>query len=173
LLRSIAEQKLLGFPTNLRVVMIDQHPESLLEEMDGATVLQTLLDADTQFTTLCDDIHELETALCDDNPQVGILKAKEIGLRQVKAALVSAQRIADYRSGARGMVARSKLLEAEQEYDKLSHEVQSLHLSDDANNDVEGDSEINPNDMLQAMYEEMNLVRLYLPREIGKLGLIE
>ncbi|KNE67275.1 hypothetical protein AMAG_12341 [Allomyces macrogynus ATCC 38327] len=142
LMRAIATRTLVGFPTNLAVVMIDQHPDRAMVESDQ-TPLQYLLDADTHYATLCADVDALEAAV-QDGTEAEVVRA--IQMRRARKALTEAQRIADHRSGARGLAARNDLLAAEADVDALAQDVDEVAVDD-----------MDAHRLLEELYEEINL----------------
>ncbi|ORZ36039.1 P-loop containing nucleoside triphosphate hydrolase protein [Catenaria anguillulae PL171] len=118
LLKSIASKLMIGFPANRHVVMIDQHAADTVDSTQSA--LGALLASDLRYNTLKSDIADLERALHDANVDVEATKVVySIKLRDAQERLREAQKIATFRSGARGKVAREDLLVAESELEVL------------------------------------------------------
>ncbi|PVU85650.1 hypothetical protein BB560_006955 [Smittium megazygosporum] len=107
LLTSIANKSLLGFPENIRVQYVEQ-----LEVLDSTqTVLQAVMDSDAERSKLISIIKDLEYAV--HNPE-HIKDAVEKYL-QIEAddEILEAQKIANFRTGRRGIDARIVALNKE------------------------------------------------------------
>ncbi|KAI9151058.1 hypothetical protein H9P43_009673 [Blastocladiella emersonii ATCC 22665] len=152
LLRSIASLRMTGFPANVRVVMVDQHAADSVGT-DG-TPYSVLLAADTVYNQLKADVTALEHALLDDGtPAAAVAAAYAIWVRRATERLVEARRIADHRSGARGAVARTDLIAAENQLDALVDAVASLDPS--AAGDVKLPTVADAHQLLEECYEHL------------------
>ncbi|KAI9145900.1 P-loop containing nucleoside triphosphate hydrolase protein [Paraphysoderma sedebokerense] len=111
LLRTIAKGDLIGFPKNIRVLYLDQQLNEEGEE--DASVLQTLLDSDDEYLTLCERVEALEGAL--DNPGKLNKVLHEILATEAVLTAQESNYTATHRSGKRGHDARKIALQKEKE----------------------------------------------------------
>ncbi|KAJ3154548.1 hypothetical protein HDU86_004677 [Geranomyces michiganensis] len=109
LLMTLGKKQITGFPENINILYVEQ-----LEGADmGQTVIQTVLDADTEAAKLRTNVKVLQDAL-ESASAVGVAQAlREVRMRELRAEEAKASKIAAERSGARGLDARKQLKKAE------------------------------------------------------------
>ncbi|KAI9223154.1 P-loop containing nucleoside triphosphate hydrolase protein [Blastocladiella britannica] len=127
LLRAIATYRMIGFPTNLSVVMVDQHAADTVNA--AASPLDTLLASDTRYNRLRADVADLERGVIEDGSSAAAKAAlRTVKVRAAKDHLAATLRIATHRSGARGAAARADLIAAERALEELENGVAGLTI---------------------------------------------
>ncbi|KNC53082.1 uncharacterized protein AMSG_09384 [Thecamonas trahens ATCC 50062] len=111
LLRHIANGTLIGFPVNVRALYVEQEIVGSADE----TPLESVLAADTARLALLAEEVRLEAAVADPEVRSHVVALAVLADR-AKAVEREARLVASKRSGARGKVARRRLLDAEAAY---------------------------------------------------------
>ncbi|KAI0827115.1 ribosomal L18ae/LX protein domain-containing protein [Trametes gibbosa] len=109
LLKVLGYKLLAGFPSNVRVLYVEQ-----LEGADMArTVVNVVMDADRAAARARKELKLVQGALEGDDPAAVAKIMREMKMERLKDELEAADKIALERSGARGADARKKLIEQE------------------------------------------------------------
>ncbi|PVU93104.1 hypothetical protein BB561_003464 [Smittium simulii] len=107
LLSCVANKTLLGFPENIRVQLIEQ-----LEVLDSKqTVLEAVLNSDEHHTKIKNFIKGFESALELKGDLVPFID--EFLTQEAQEKILQAQKLANFRTGKRGLNARKAALEKE------------------------------------------------------------
>jgi ATPase subunit of ABC transporter with duplicated ATPase domains len=133
LFKSIGQGLLTGFPTNIRVMFVEQFQGS-----DDFIVLNLVLEADKKTMTAYREFQKLTSSL--EKSTLEIVKCiRQVRLERLKLELFLCDQIATKRSGARGSTARTELLilevKVQEAFELLGMEVGELEL-ENANNDA-------------------------------------
>ncbi|KAJ3035967.1 hypothetical protein HDV00_003261 [Rhizophlyctis rosea] len=143
LLRAIGHGMLIGFPTNIRVLYVEQ-----LEDVDpNLTVVDTVLGADRNKVKTEEEVAVLENSLATGDELKVARAVREIQLVRLLAARERAHQIAVKRSGARGSEARKRLLAAEKDLADFQEKCTSEPTKDELSQSI-----ITANDMLQELH---------------------
>ncbi|KAI0360502.1 hypothetical protein OH77DRAFT_1393750 [Trametes cingulata] len=109
LLKVIGYKLLSGFPSNVRVLYVEQ-----LEGTDMARpVVRVVMDADRKAARARKELKLVQKALEGDDPEEVARVMREVKLERLKDELAAADKTALERSGARGADARKRLIEQE------------------------------------------------------------
>ncbi|KAI0371233.1 hypothetical protein BV20DRAFT_1120652 [Pilatotrama ljubarskyi] len=109
LLKAIGYKLLSGFPSNVRVLYVEQ-----LEGTDMARpVVRVVMDADRKAAQARKELKLVQKALEADNPEEVARVMREVRLERFRDELAAADKTALERSGARGADARKRLIEQE------------------------------------------------------------
>lgn len=109
LLKCIGHDQLAGFPSNVRVLYVEQ-----LEGADMARpVVRVVMDADRRAARVRRELKVLQGALEAEDPEGVARTMRGIRLERTKEDLAVADKIAKERSGARGAEARKELIKQE------------------------------------------------------------
>lgn len=109
LLRVLGHKLLAGFPSNVRVLFVEQ-----LEGTDMARpVVRVVMDADRAAARARRELKLVQGALEGDDPTEVARVMRDVKMDRLKDELEAADKIATERSGARGADARKKLIEQE------------------------------------------------------------
>ncbi|KAK5273733.1 hypothetical protein LTR96_000333 [Exophiala xenobiotica] len=121
LLRALAERRVPGVPSNLRLLLLGQtrvSSDALTESSESQDLSQTVLDhvtkSDKRRESALRDANRLSAALEEKIETKKLVKTVQtLQLEQAKRELAEAQLLATRRSGARGLKARQALIEEE------------------------------------------------------------
>ncbi|KAI9065613.1 hypothetical protein FKP32DRAFT_1647259 [Trametes sanguinea] len=109
LLKAIGYNLLAGFPSNVRVLYVEQ-----LEGADmSRPVVQVVMDADRKAARARSELKVLQGAMEADDPAEVARVLRAVKKERLQEELEAAEKIALERSGARGADARKKLVEQE------------------------------------------------------------
>ncbi|BDA48302.1 probable ATP-binding cassette sub-family F member 3 [Coccomyxa sp. Obi] len=109
LLKAIGQGLVVGFPTNLRALCVDQ-----LEVAEGcSSVLEVVMNADKEVLTWRRQAQLLQDALQAEEPEQAVAAVRAVKVAEARAEVESARLINDLRSGTRGNDARQRLLDLE------------------------------------------------------------
>ncbi|KAJ3404730.1 hypothetical protein HDV05_006927, partial [Chytridiales sp. JEL 0842] len=115
LLKALAYNLLPGFPSNLKVLFVEQ-----LDDCDlKSRVLDLVIDANYKIARCRDNLAKLQKALEDRQPMAAAKAFRVYEMEQMVLKLDEARKIAIKRSGARGAAARIVLNEVEDEMEAL------------------------------------------------------
>ncbi|TBU61114.1 P-loop containing nucleoside triphosphate hydrolase protein [Dichomitus squalens] len=115
LLKCIGYNQLAGFPSNVRVLYVEQ-----LEGADmGKSVVRYVMDADRKAARMRSEHRLLQGALEAGDPEEIARAMREIRLERAKDHLEAADKTALERSGARGKEARTELLKQEKRVEDM------------------------------------------------------
>ncbi|OBZ77319.1 Protein GCN20 [Grifola frondosa] len=118
LLKCIGYKQLAGFPSNIRVLYVEQ-----LEGQDmSRPVVQVVMDADLKMSRLRKELHVVQSALEADNPAIVAQAMRQIRLERLLEEKAAADKIALERSGSRGAEARKWLVKQEKLVEKTDTE---------------------------------------------------
>ncbi|KAJ3081186.1 hypothetical protein HK100_009939, partial [Physocladia obscura] len=120
LLNCIASGSLIGIPTNLKILCVEQ-----LEDVEtDCRVLDVVMDADLRISRLKQDLDELHKAQQSQSTLALAETVRKFNLSALNAEIQSTLKLATKRSGTRGHEARKKLhlLETRQK------EMSTMHL---------------------------------------------
>ncbi|KXS10051.1 hypothetical protein M427DRAFT_62992 [Gonapodya prolifera JEL478] len=138
LLRVIGNGNLVGWPSNISVLYVEQE----LVGSSGKTPLESLLDADGERLEAEREVAELESAMDEDHntdrkppgnrkaPAISIA-LRRVLLRRANRITENARLIATKRSGDRGKAARRELVEAEKEEEERRSELARVEAGGD------------------------------------------
>ncbi|KAG9284858.1 hypothetical protein G9A89_003781 [Geosiphon pyriformis] len=126
LLKCIAEDALIGFPKNVRVLYIEQL-ESLNEQ---DTVVNIVLRANKERTRLLHEKQLLSSAIENDGTEEKISRiVRQVQLERLERELENARQIAIKRSGRRGVEARQELIQTEARVEAAKRVLEESHLN--------------------------------------------
>lgn len=109
LLKAIGHNQLAGFPSNVRVLYVEQ-----LEGADmSRSVVSVVMDADHKAARMRRELKMLQTAMEAEDPEDVARAMRTIRLARFKEDEGAAAKIALERTGARGKAAREELLKQE------------------------------------------------------------
>lgn len=115
LLKCIGYNLLAGFPSNVRVLYVEQ-----LEGADmSKSVVRFVMDADYKAARMCRELKALQGALEGEDPEEVARAMRGIRLERAKEDLGAADKVALERSGARGKEARNELLKQEKRVEDM------------------------------------------------------
>ncbi|CAL8465918.1 g5454 [Coccomyxa elongata] len=109
LLKAIGQGLVVGFPTNLRALYVDQ----LEVAEECSSVLEVVMNADKEVLTWRRQAQLLQDALQAEEPEKAVEAVKAVKMAEARAEVNSARLINDLRSGSRGNDARQRLLDLE------------------------------------------------------------
>jgi len=122
-LKALAERKIPGIATNVRMLLLDQtmienaqkENAILVDSCKDMSVLENVVASDRLRQRLLDDVASLSTALQDgqDGSANTVLVYRRLKLEQARRDLEEARLTATHRSGARGSKARQMELQME------------------------------------------------------------
>ena len=116
LLKCIGYNLLAGFPSNVRVLYVEQ-----LEGADMTkTVVRFVMDADYKAARARRELKVLQGALEADDPEEVARAMRGIRLERAEEDLGAANKVALERSGARGKEARNELLKQEKRVEEMA-----------------------------------------------------
>ena len=110
LLKALGSNMLEGISSSLRILYVDQ-----LEDTDkiNLSVFDTVLAADVTVTNLQNDLEYLQTVLLENDIEKCMLALHKLYLDELTNDMQRKLKIAEKRSGERGLQARSELIDAE------------------------------------------------------------
>ncbi|KAI9308793.1 P-loop containing nucleoside triphosphate hydrolase protein, partial [Cunninghamella echinulata] len=136
LLKCLAEDILIGIPQNLQILHVTQ----LESENRDITVLEEILSSDSESTLILEENEMLNTVM--GNNQLSIAGSElnivlhKISIMRSKENLRKLNAIATKRSGARGLDARKKLVEAERQHEYLINQDPNEAITPDISNEM-------------------------------------
>ncbi|KAI0635338.1 ribosomal L18ae/LX protein domain-containing protein [Trametes polyzona] len=109
LLKALGHKLLAGFPSNVRVLYVEQ-----LEGADMARpVVRVVMDADRAAARARRELKRVQGALEADDPAEVARVMREVRMDRLRDEMEAAEKVALERSGARGADARKRLIEQE------------------------------------------------------------